>query len=97
MISQKEIHRVAVDHLFWQHPVNIAEKLCLIHSEVSEAMEADRARDPVSSKTDVGEELADIVIRVLDLAEYLEIDLEAEVEKKHEVNKTRSIRHGKRY
>ena len=95
MISQKEIHQVAIDHLFWQHPVNIAEKLCLIHSEVSEAMEADRSKDPKGC--DVAEELADAIIRILDLAEYLGFDMEAEVARKHNINETRPIRHGKRY
>jgi len=95
MISQKEIHKVAVDHLFWQSPVNIPEKLCLIHSEVSEAMEAHRSL--TSSKDQIEEELADIIIRVLDLAEYLNMDMEVAVEAKHFINEGRPIRHGKRY
>ena len=95
MITQKEIHKVALDHLFWQSPVNIPEKLCLIHSEISEALEADRY---IGIKLpNIGEELADAVIRILDLAEYLGFDMEAEVARKHEINKTRPIRHGKRY
>ena len=95
MISQKEIHQNAVDHLFWQSPVNIAEKLCLIHSEISEAMEADRSREP--TKNNIGEELADIIIRTLDLAEYLGFNMDIEVSRKHQINKARPIRHGKRY
>ena len=93
MITQKEIHKVAVDHLFWEQPVNIPEKLCLIHSEVSEAMEADRSM----SEGNIEEELADAVIRIFDLAEYLGIDLEYNIKMKHEVNKLRPIKHGKRY
>lgn len=42
----------------------------------------------------VGPELADTVIRILHLAERLDIDLEAEIEKKMEFNKTRGYRHG---
>lgn len=98
MISQKEIHRIAVNHLFWQEPINIPIrilysiiKLDLIHSEVSEATEA--LRD--GNIEHVGEELADIVIRTMDLAEYLGINLEKLIEEKHKVNETRPIKHGK--
>jgi NTP pyrophosphatase (non-canonical NTP hydrolase) len=94
MISQKEIHQVAVDHLFWEYPVSIPEKLCLIHSEVSEALEADRT---LGSKKNLGEELADIIIRTLDLAQFLGYNMDEEVSRKHEINKSRPIRHGKRY
>lgn len=72
---------------------NIGEKIALIHSELSEALEADRVGD---SKR-VGEELADVVIRTMDLAHYLGINLEAEVEIKHNKNKKRPQLHGKRY
>jgi len=88
---QKEVHQLAVAQLFWQQPINIAEKLCLIHSEVSEALEAARS----SGMGNIGEELADTVIRILDLAEHLNINLETEIRIKHGFNKTRPIRHGK--
>ena len=95
--TQEEIHKNAVDHLFWQHPINIPEKLCLIHSEVSEAMEAYRNRYVGEGYDGVAEELADIVIRVFDLAEHLCINMEKEIVHKHETNKLRPIRHGKRF
>lgn len=38
----REINRTAEEKGFWEEPVNIAEKLMLIVSEISEAMEADR-------------------------------------------------------
>jgi NTP pyrophosphatase (non-canonical NTP hydrolase) len=98
MISQKDIHRVAVNHLFWQYPIDVPEKvlysaikLGLIQSEASEALEAVRSGDIEHT----GEELADIVIRTLDLAEYLGIDIEAAVERKHKENEMRPIKHGK--
>lgn len=82
---------------------SIPEKLCLIHSEVSEALEVYREHpDEVLysvSGTDekpIGfdSELADIVIRVMDLAEALGIDLEGAIIQKHKYNKTRPFMHG---
>ncbi len=51
----------------WGDPYKIPGVLALIHSEVSEALEAFRADDG----DNFAEELADIVIRVLDLAPQL--------------------------
>jgi NTP pyrophosphatase (non-canonical NTP hydrolase) len=42
-----------------------------------------------------GIELADCVIRILDLAEYLGYDMEALILQKHKYNKTRPYKHGK--
>lgn len=42
----------------------------------------------------VPSELADVVIRVLDMAEYYGIDIEKALMEKHEFNKIRSYRHG---
>jgi NTP pyrophosphatase (non-canonical NTP hydrolase) len=103
-------------------PFNVSEKLALIHSEVSEALEDYRVtglseklaehiyeqRLPTlpTTKEFVGEngklnkpigfasELADIIIRVGDLAGKLGIDLGRAVEEKHAFNRTRSHRHG---
>ncbi len=38
----EEIHQNAVSKGFFEKEKNIGEMLCLIHSEVSEALEADR-------------------------------------------------------
>lgn len=67
--------------------------LSLIHSEVSEALEADREGDDEL----YAEELADIVIRVMDHAESEDIDLEEEIKEKNAENRTREHKHGKRY
>lgn len=95
MISQKEIHQNAVGHGFWEGPINIGEKLCLIHSEVSEALEVVRASE-IHYRL-LGEELADIIIRTMDLAEHLNINLEHAVAMKHRINMNRPYKHGKRF
>ena len=87
---QQEIHENAVKHGWWETEVPVPEVLCLIHSEVSEALEAYRSHDTENFK----EELADIVIRVLDAAEGYGINLQDEILKKHAFNKTRPYKHG---
>ena len=64
--------------------------LALIHSEVSEALEAYRAKDLENFR----EELADVLIRVLDCAAGLGIDMDVEVTRKLDKNRTRGYRHG---
>lgn len=69
-------------------------KLMLIVSEVAEAMEADRKGD----KANFAEELADIAIRLFDLAEAHHINLEQEIVNKMAINAGRPVMHGgKRY
>lgn len=87
---QKTVHDNAKKHGWWVSDRPVPEILCLIHSEVSEALEAYRNGDD----TLFAEELADVAIRLLDAAEGFNIDLNAEILKKHEINKQRSFRHG---
>lgn len=76
-------------------------KVSLIHAELSEAVE--EARKSNDHGMYLGEggkpegfvvELADAVIRTLDLCGALGLDLEAAIVAKHEFNKTRPRRHG---
>ena len=80
---QKEVHQNAVDHGWWDNEREAPELLCLIHSEVSEALEGWRKGD----MGNMAEELADIVIRTMDMAEYYGVNLIAEIKTKHETNK----------
>ena len=74
----------------WGDTNQIPADLALIHSEVSEALEAFRRGDPDA----FGDELADVLIRVLGLAHGLGIDLGARAVAKAERNRSRPHRHG---
>ena len=115
----KEIHENNKIKGFYEDKKNVGEMLCLIHSEVSEALEADRKGwdSMITSKASLfdlddiqfklefqseikssfADELADVMIRVMDLAEYKNIDLEAHIKAKMRYNSLREYKHGKKY
>lgn len=76
-----------------RNPSMPAEKLCLIHSEVSEVLEALRDED----RENEAEELADVVIRILDYAGWRGISLDKEIAKKMEKNRQRPHLHGRKF
>lgn len=108
---QAEVYKTAAEHGFHDSEVmdgvDVPQKLCLIHSEVSEALEEHRDEvalqkgpyylSSTGKPEGLGIELADIVIRVMDLAEALGIDLETMIDIKSGYNRTRPHKHGKVY
>lgn len=95
-----EIHPVNVDKGFWGEPEfmdKIAAKLALVHSEVSEILEALR-KGQGSGK--VTEEFADVFIRSIDVygvlveLEMADPNLFAVMQKKMKVNAERPHKHG---
>ena len=108
---QREAHAIAKDHGWWDEPRTFGDCIALVHSELSEALEAYREREleaytppddvigqpgklgttrqphpfpgvggyvnvKVSTKPEgVASELADVVIRVADMAEHYGVDL----------------------
>lgn len=86
----KEAHEIAVSKGWHDEPVPIPVALALIHSEVSEALEADRKGD----RENFVEELADVCIRIFDLCGLLDIDLQKAIHEKMNKNRMRSYKHG---
>ncbi len=78
------------------HPVSFGEAMALLHSEVSEALEAWRRHgfEPQDDMQDVGAEFADVFIRLLDDCQLFGVDLEYQFNRKMGYNHKRAYRHG---
>ena len=91
-IVAQEIMQNRIDHGFITTKENMLEKLMLVVTECAEAAEDVRHEN----WKHFGEELADICIRVFDISATLEIDLEAEIDRKNAINRKRPYLHGKK-
>jgi NTP pyrophosphatase (non-canonical NTP hydrolase) len=72
---------------------NVPEMLCLVHSEVSEAMEGYRKSlmdDKLPHRTMFEVELADVFIRIFDLAGAFKLDLGGAIAEKRAFNASRA-------
>ena len=97
------LHEIAKEKGFWDGEYNyekVGNKLALVHSEVTEVLEAIR-KDQGSEK--IVEEIADIMIRILDLyaamrnEEMVIHSLDEVLQNKINKNKERSRLHGNRF
>jgi len=87
---------------------NVGEMLCLIHSEISEALEGHRKGlmdDHLPTRSMIEVELADAMIRIFDMSAGLDLDLPGAFMEKMAYNQTRpdhqtltrQQKHGKKY
>ncbi len=99
----EQLHSVAVEKGFWPEEVDdifIAKQCMMIVSEVTEVMEAIR-KD--KGEEEISKEMADILIRTLDLyaglvkSGYTKISLDHAMNEKSQFNKLRPEKHGVKF
>jgi NTP pyrophosphatase (non-canonical NTP hydrolase) len=96
---ENTVTRIANEHGFADVPIDVPRALCLIHSEVSEALEAYRKGNPpddhIPNFSGLEAEMADIVIRIMHFAKTHQLNVPAAIEAKIRYNKSRPYKHGK--
>lgn len=97
---QRKLHKTATDAGWYHNPEtgepverNFGEVTALMHSELSEALEADRKSlmdSKLPHRNGVEVEFADCIIRILDTAEARGYDIAGAIIEKNEYNRKRS-------
>jgi NTP pyrophosphatase (non-canonical NTP hydrolase) len=95
---QNSCHTTAKSKGWWDGERNDGELIALMHSELSEALEALRNRtncdDHIPEFTGVEAEMADCVIRILDFSAARDLRLAEAIIAKMEYNSNRPYKHG---
>jgi len=94
----RAVHETAIVKGWWETQRNDAELICLMHSELSEAVEALRHGNPPDDKipefSGVEAELADTIIRIMDMARARGWRVAQAITAKMKYNTTRAYKHG---
>jgi NTP pyrophosphatase (non-canonical NTP hydrolase) len=93
-----QVHQTAIDKGWWEKDRNFGEMIALMHSELSEALEGDRNGDPPSEHipmfSAVEEELADVIIRAMDMSRAMNYRVAPAIIAKMMFNAGRPHKHG---
>lgn len=93
----QQIMDINTEKGFNDRPLNVGETIALMHSELSEALEADRKDlmdDKLPHRTGCEVEMADAIIRILHFSARKGYDIQGAVMEKIAYNKTRPHMHG---
>lgn len=98
-VLEDKVREINEKNGWFEKDRTFGEDIALLHSEVSEALEAYRDGDWGSTREDgkpegVDSELADVLIRLLDMTHRYSIDIEEVTLRKLEYNAGRGHRHG---
>lgn len=98
---QVKVHQNAKEHGFHEQEHHNGYYIAHLHGEISEAWEALRQGNPPSDHipefTGLEEELADVVIRAMDMAQVRGVRLAQAILAKHIYNINRPYKHGKQF
>lgn len=98
---QRIVHDIAITKGWWDMDRPDGEIIALIHSELSECLEACRNGYPIDHHVckhgNAQVELADAVIRIMDWAGSKGWDIATALVDKVEYNRSRPFRHGKAF